>query len=273
MRRISLILALVMLPLVLLSQVVEERVCLDCHKSGSWFPLSDTPSFDHNTATDFRLEYSHKDLACTQCHSSESIEAFHQFNTKGTACSNCHQDIHQNYWGNACETCHSPENWDIGQAFRRHDETLFPLQVGHHLMDCYLCHTSPGKIPSLDCQSCHDVEFQPELEAHDGLTSQMDCSICHAPTRWNQILAINHDTFFPIHSGRHRWVWDSCSTCHTASGDYQTFSCLGSGCHSVAHMNSEHCEGSGCERRNGLTYPSSGVDSEDCYYCHPRGNE
>ncbi len=273
MRNSSFIVLILLLPLLALSQMTEDRACLDCHQSGTWFPLSKSPTFDHNLATDFRLLYKHADLACTQCHSGNTIDEFHSFSTPGVDCVNCHQDIHQHYWGNDCETCHSPESWDVGLAFRRHDETLFPLQASHHSLDCYLCHTTPGRIPSIECQDCHDADFLPELASHDGLTNHSDCSTCHAPTRWNQILAINHDAFFPIYSGRHRSVWDGCSTCHTTAGDYQTFTCLGSGCHSVSRMNSEHCEGNSCERRNGLTYPSSGVQSEDCYFCHPRGNE
>jgi hypothetical protein len=273
MSLIKVLLSLVSLTALAQSTPDAERACLDCHLSGSWFPLSEQPLFNHNQHTNFELRESHLELKCTQCHSGDSIDDFHQFLAKGTDCVSCHQDVHQNYWGNDCETCHSPESWDIGQAFRRHDETLFPLQASHHTFDCYLCHTTPGQIPSLECQNCHDTDFLPELTSHDGLTSRTDCSTCHAPTRWNQILALNHDGFFPIYSGRHRGEWNSCSTCHTRSGDYQTFSCTGSGCHSISRMNSKHCEEDGCERRNGLTYPSSGVTSEDCYFCHPRGNE
>jgi len=98
-------------------------------------------------------------------------------------------------------------------------------------------------------------------------------STCHAPTRWDQILAINHDAFFPIYSGEHRGEWNSCSTCHTQPSDYQTFTCFGSGCHSVSGMNSEHCEDGSCESCDGLNYPRTGVESDDCYFCHPQGNE
>ncbi len=249
-----------------------DITCLDCHQSGSWIPLSKQPIFNHNVNTEFELRESHTDLNCTQCHTGDTIDEFHEFSVKGTDCVSCHQDVHQNYWGNQCETCHTPENWDTEQAFRRHEETLFPLLASHHGLECYLCHTTPGRMPSVECQECHQADFLPELAAHEGLTSRTDCSTCHAPTRWNQILAINHDAFFPIHSGNHRGVWDNCSTCHTQAGNYQTFTCLRSGCHSISRMNSKHCEDSGCERCAGLTYPSSGVDSEDCYFCHPQGN-
>jgi len=158
-------------------------------------------------------------------------------------------------------------------AYRRHNETLFPLLAAHQSQSCYLCHTTPGMLPSLDCQACHARDFSLELPAHVDLSPQTDCSNCHAPTRWDQILAINHDVFFPIYSGQHRGEWDACSDCHEQSGEYQAFTCFGSGCHDEADMNDEHCEGNDCERRNGLTYPRNGVDSNDCYFCHPRGNE
>ena len=253
--------------------IKTSRSCLDCHQSGTWFPLSQNPTFMHNSSTDFQLEYTHSSLKCTQCHTGESIEAFHQFNVKGRDCVSCHQDIHQNYWGNECDDCHSPENWDPGIAYRRHNETLFPLVGAHFSQDCYLCHSSPAKLPPIECQLCHEVDFVPELSSHAGMSNTVDCSNCHAPTRWNQILAINHGVFFPIYSGEHRGRWASCSTCHKQAGDYEIFTCMTTGCHTASHMNSEHCDGSDCEDCGRLTYPRTGVNSEDCYYCHPQGNK
>ena len=272
MRNASLILFFV-LPLFALSQDMGDRSCLECHMSGTWFPLSESPSFDHDQATDFRLLFKHADLACTQCHSGKTIDEFHSFSVKGIDCVSCHQDIHQNYWGSDCETCHTPENWDPELAYRRHNETLFPLVAAHQSQDCYLCHTNPGMMPSLDCQACHESEFSLELPAHNDLSPQTDCSSCHAPTRWNQILAINHDVFFPIHSGQHRGEWDACSDCHDQAGNFEVFTCFGSGCHDVGDMDDEHCDGNDCEQRNNLTYPRNGVVPTDCLTCHPRGNE
>jgi len=249
-----------------------DRSCLDCHRSGAWYPLLEVSLFDHNRNTDFALEGVHMGLACTQCHFGESVDAFHEFQAKGMACSDCHQDIHQNYWGSQCQRCHSPTNWDAEHAYRRHEQTLFPLIGGHFSIDCYLCHSSPTQIPSLDCQKCHAADFLPEISAHTGLSVQSDCSTCHAPTSWDQILAINHDVFFPIYSGNHRGEWSTCTTCHSVAGSFQTFTCFGSGCHNQSRMNSEHCEGSNCEHCDGLTYPRTGVSSNDCYFCHPRGN-
>ncbi len=241
--------------------------------SGSWLPLSETPRFDHNRVTDFKLIYKHSDLACSQCHTGGSIDEFHTFSVKGDQCVDCHQDIHQNYWGSDCETCHSPQNWDAAMAYRRHNQTLFPLLAAHQSQSCYLCHTTLGMIPTLDCHVCHKADFSQDLPAHADLSPVTDCSTCHAPTRWDQILAINHDVFFPIHSGQHRGEWNACTDCHEQSGDYQVFTCFGSGCHDEADMNDEHCEGNDCEQRSGLTYPRTGVNSNDCLACHPRGNE
>jgi len=272
MRLISLLLLVGALYCQTDTTLLKDISCLDCHVSGTWFPLAENPAFDHNKQTDFILLDSHADLSCTQCHSGKSIDEFHRFASKGMDCINCHQDAHQNFWGSDCERCHTPDNWNPEQSFRRHDQTLFPLNGGHFGIDCYLCHTSPYQTPPLDCQVCHQADFLPDLSAHAGLSNTTDCATCHAPTRWNQILAINHDGFFPIYSGNHRGEWSSCATCHTQSGDYQTFTCFGSGCHNVSRMNSEHCEGSNCERCGSETYPSSGVSPQDCYACHPQGN-
>lgn len=247
--------------------------CLDCHDSAAWLPLSNTPLFDHGSDTGFPLLLKHADLDCRACHLGDTTDDLHLFRAAGEECAACHQDPHQNYWGSNCEDCHSSEAWEISMAFRRHESTLFPLIGAHFSTNCYLCHTEPRQIPPTACQACHAPDFDPGLPSHGGLDMNTDCSTCHGPTRWNQILAINHDVFFPIYSGNHRGEWDSCSNCHTNAADYQTFTCMGSGCHSQSEMNSEHCEDGECERCNGLTYPSNGVDSNDCYSCHPRGDE
>lgn len=267
------IISILFLPLLAFSQMTEDPTCLDCHQSGSWLPLSESPKFDHNRTTEFKLLFKHADLACAQCHVGETVAEFHKFSTRGSDCASCHQDIHQNYWGADCETCHSPEGWGPEMAYRRHDETLFPLLAAHHSQSCYLCHTTPALLPSLDCQVCHEPDFSLDEPAHTDLLPQNDCSMCHAPTRWNQLLAINHDVFFPIHSGQHKGEWDTCSDCHDQDREYQIFTCFGSGCHDQNEMDDEHCEDNDCEQRNGFTYPRSGVVSNDCFFCHPRGNE
>ncbi|MCF7822549.1 MAG: hypothetical protein K9N35_00095 [Candidatus Marinimicrobia bacterium] len=273
MRLTKLLLLVIILTGQIWSQETDDRACQKCHQSGTWFPLSSSPEFDHNRDTAFNLVDSHADLQCSQCHTGQGIEEFHKFSTTGNDCADCHQDIHDNYWGDRCEQCHTPESWNMGQAYRRHDETLFPLVAAHHRLSCYLCHRSPRSLPSLDCQVCHSTDFLPDLASHSGLDERADCANCHAPTSWKDILAINHGVFFPIYNGVHRGRWSSCSTCHNQAGDYQSFSCFGSGCHSISGMNSEHCEGGGCERCNGFTYPRTGVDSDDCYFCHSRGDK
>lgn len=266
-------LALIILPLIALAQLGEDLGCLECHQPDSWSPLPLEPRFDHNLATDFPLRHKHEDLACTQCHAGDSVDEFHLFKSKGAFCVDCHQDIHQNYWGQACEDCHTPEGWDSGISYRRHNETLFPLLGAHQSQSCYLCHGNPGSLPPLDCQACHATDFRYDIQSHQGLSPNTDCSTCHAPTRWDQILAINHDVFFPIYSGEHRGEWDACADCHNETGNYQAYTCFGSGCHSTAEMNDEHCDGRDCESCDGLTYPRSNVNSQDCYFCHPRGNK
>ena len=256
-----------------LADIKSDLDCMECHQSGQWLPLSAQPLFDHDMDSDFALLGMHRNLTCRACHLGRSVEIFHSFGVMGISCSQCHQDIHQNYWGASCEDCHSANNWSPAQAFQRHDQTLFPLAAAHHIQECYLCHISPISTPPLDCQECHQSEFYPDVLSHNGVNENSDCSTCHAPTRWNQILAINHDVFFPIRSGEHRGHWDSCNDCHPDANTFQTFTCTSSGCHSLSEMNSEHCEDGSCERCDGLTYLKNVVGSEDCLFCHPRGNE
>ncbi len=247
--------------------------CSTCHSAEAWVPLAKPLPFDHGEVTNFPLTGTHARIACRSCHPAGNVEELHRFQRAPSSCTRCHPDPHDNRFGRFCQDCHLSSTWEMSVWYDRHEETLFPLLGGHRGVPCEDCHIAGNYRLDTDCRNCHADQFVPEVSGHQGYSQQDDCSLCHGPTRWQDILALNHDSFFPIHSGNHAFAWKSCSSCHSTPGDFTDFTCFGSGCHNATAMNSEHCEGGRCVSRNGYIYPAIGVTPEDCYHCHPRGTK
>ncbi|MCF7796869.1 MAG: hypothetical protein K9N36_03775 [Candidatus Marinimicrobia bacterium] len=254
-------------------EITLKWECQDCHAASGWTPLAAPMTFDHDTQTNFVLTGAHRQTACRGCHLGNDVRSIHDFQRAPTACAGCHADLHGGRYGVNCEQCHRDDTWDMSYWADRHMETLFPLVGAHRGLACEACHGEGNYRIDPACANCHAADFDLTVASHAGFTRQADCSLCHGPTNWQDIMALNHDQFFPINSGEHAGVWSSCNSCHPTAGVYQEFTCFGSGCHNVTSMNAEHCEGNDCENCNGRTYPVTNVQPEDCYFCHPRGNE
>lgn len=170
---------------------------------------------------------------CDACHSSFAKEE------KTTLCLDCHEEISEDrntkkgfhgQWSlaanNSCDTCHTdhegrdadilgilPESFD-------HVDTRFPLQGIHKSTVCESCH-KPGKKfreASSQCVDCHGSD-----DVHNGVLGEQ-CSDCHHPRSWQQLLPFDHDeTDFPLR-GQHQKL--SCSSCHIG----QQFEFLRTGC-------------------------------------------
>ena len=79
--------------------------CETCHTSNSWH----TWFFDHDKASDFKIDGAHKELGCYDCHKTES---------KGKLkaekdCISCHRsdDVHNRQFGRQCGDCHSTKDF------------------------------------------------------------------------------------------------------------------------------------------------------------------
>ena len=77
--------------------------CETCHTSNSWL----TWFFDHDKATQFKIDGAHKEVGCYDCHKTESkgkLEA-------DKDCIACHRsdDIHRSQFGRQCGDCHNTE--------------------------------------------------------------------------------------------------------------------------------------------------------------------
>ena len=174
--------------------------CGNCHSPTGW---EDT-SFDHDRDTDFALTGNHSELACDDCHSDDPFG-----DEMDMACVACHleDDNHDGHFGDACDTCHSPQDWETS-TFDHNVDTNHPLLGAHDSIECATCHIEPiFEVPLLgSCNDCHA-----EDDAHD-TTLGIRCQDCHNEDTWEDKVLFDHDlTKFPL-LGNHADV--ECDSCH-----------------------------------------------------------
>lgn len=198
-----------------------SKNCTSCHNLNAFRPA---PLFNH-AKTKFVLTGKHQTVSCEKCHKIEQVngQKFQQFSGVAFAsCTNCHEDIHKNKFGNDCLKCHTVFSFHEVKSLGtfNHEKTDFPLRGKHITVDCKKCHktsvTQPvkhnfctdchadfhekqflknGKSP--DCDECHLVEgFSPSTfgyEKHNRLNFKLEgahlatpCFTCHKKTeKWN----------------------------------------------------------------------------------------
>jgi|WetSurMetagenome_2_1015567.scaffolds.fasta_scaffold01384_2 hypothetical protein len=223
-----------------------SSVCQTCHTvNPGWKPTT----FNHSK---FPLTLGHSGPACLDCHKGGN------YTTTPTDCYGCHQ---QNYlattnpnhtasgFATACLTCHTT---NPGWKPTTFNHSAFPLTLGHSGPTCIECHKGNYTSTSTDCYSCHQVDYNNTTNPnHKTLAFAVTCTQCHTTNPgWKPATYTQHDTQFPIYSGKHKGQWDACSDCHTNTANYAVFNCIS--CHSNAH--------------SGKNYTSA-----QCFSCHPRG--
>jgi hypothetical protein len=166
--------------------------CKACHSESGFRKAP----FDH-TRTKFPLTDRHAALACATCHkpvaSSGTPLARRVVDFRGltSACVSCHQDVHQNELGAACETCHSSKTFAVPTFTHPRFRELF--EGAHAALRCNQCHESqsqPRRPPSRTTQTALKVTFK-------GVRT--DCVACHKD----------------VHLGQ---VGTACQTCHSVHG-------------------------------------------------------
>ncbi len=175
------------------------RDCGTCHQETNW---SDTLDFDHSK-TDFPLVDAHKTVTCSACHVEETYEDL------PTNCIGCHriQDVHQDRFGEKCETCHRITNWSEVR-FDHDKDTDFSLLGEHREASCKSCHETNvfQQDTGASCVSCHRQD-----DAHDASLGT-ECATCHNADGWLENVAFDHGlTQFPL-IGLH--VLAPCEACH-----------------------------------------------------------
>jgi hypothetical protein len=232
--------------------------CDRCHTSEGWRPLRTPLLFDHHRDTGFPLLEAHRGVNCAGCHRDL------RFSHVGTHCADCHEDPHRRELGFDCERCHTTAGWENRRNLLEvHSGALFPLTGAHITAGCTECHTqAPDRYfgTPRECIACHEDDFRRAVPSHAGFPLQ--CETCHTTRQFEGAFFPNHDQFFPIFSGPHRGVWDSCTDCHTTPGNFRVFSCLTCHEHNREEMDDEHDD-----------VGNYNYNSNACYSCHPTGRE
>ena len=230
--------------------------CATCHTTTAWEPSS----FDHN-ATAFALTGAHMTADCLSCHSAG-------YSGTPTACVACHQTNYDNttdpnhaasQFPTECAVCHTTAAWQ--PADFDHNLTAFPLTGAHTSADCLACHSTGYSGTPTACVACHQNDYDNTNDPnHLASNFPVSCQNCHTTNAWEPS-TWDHNPLFPITTGRHRNVWNSCATCHTVQSNYAVFECILCHEHNRTDMDRKH------EGRRDYQYLSTA-----CYQCHPRGN-
>jgi hypothetical protein len=121
--------------------------------------------------------------------------------------------------------CHTPEPRWNSNIFPIHNN-YYPLIGAHSYssLTCYSCHQDDYNNTPKTCVGCHLSDYNnAQNPSHLSANFPMECEICHNQNAWIPALFEHDGQYFPIFSGTHQSVWNDCSDCHIASGNYQVF--------------------------------------------------
>lgn len=241
--------------------------CSSCHNQ-EVFQVVDGRSVHSQTI--FPLTGAHQQISCESCHTSDRHGAFAALDTD---CFSCHEQdyneaetidhVAENF-STQCEECHSTLSWGGATFDHLTASGGFPLIGAHNQIECQSCHLIPGFATRFDpanendCFACHQDDYNSK---HTGSGFPTDCTVCHDVNSWDDAEFAQHDQlFFPIFSGRHRGLWDNCSTCHEVANNFTQFTCFNCHEHRQSEADAEHKDISG------YVY-----DSQACLSCHSSG--
>lgn len=194
--------------------------CAGCHDIDAFEPAS---LFNHSN-TDFALLGKHLEVECESCHpiSTRKNQRFQEFaGIEFSNCTDCHEDIHNNQFGQNCQECHSEASWHIFKGMNDfdHDRTGFPLAGNHRSTDCFACHadgTNNGDPfqeyvdwDAFACAKCHE-------DVHDKKLGR-ECTSCHSERSFTRLVdnhTFDHKNTDYALEGKHQEV--ECKACHTA---------------------------------------------------------
>ena len=153
--------------------------CINCHDGNAFKPAS---KFNHASAK-YKLSGKHLNVECIKCHKIETQNGvkFQKFTgLQYGSCTNCHQDVHKNQFGQNCAQCHTNESFTTIKGLNSfdHTKTKYTLEGKHLTVDCKKCHKQKYTTP-LNFQKCSDchTDYHKAQFAKDGLSP--DCSLCH----------------------------------------------------------------------------------------------
>ena len=96
-------------------------------------------------------------------------------------CTDCHDDIHNNKFGQDCKKCHLEQSFHaiVGINSFDHSKTGYLLEGKHLSVSCDKCHPTnyTTAVKHNLCMDCHDDYHQGQLNS-DGILP--DCARCHS---------------------------------------------------------------------------------------------
>lgn len=213
--------------------------CVSCHNQNAFRPA---PGFDHNN-TAFPLIGKHQTTDCKGCHNiiSRNGKEFQQFTgITSASCTDCHEDVHDNKFGNNCKKCHNEFSFNQvnNLASFNHNKTDFPLKGKHREVECKSCHRGNFTKPLSHgkCTDCHS-DYHKKQFAVNGVSP--DCKECHTVDNFSPSLFSierHNNTSFPL-GGAH--LATPCFSCHKTNEQWNfVFSgtrCID--CHENIHKN------------------------------------
>jgi len=227
--------------------------CNRCHTPASW--ADNTRMRQMHQETRFPLIGVHAAFDCQVCHPGG------EYVNLPITCEGCHLETfvatqhpsHVNVgFGTNCQDCHSVLT--MGWTGARFQHTAnFPLQGGHAIPDCGVCHGSSLAALSSVCYSCHERDFNSTTDPnHVQSGFAHDCTICHSINGWSPVTFDHSATGFPL-TGAH--LTTACTACHV-NNQYSGLSTDCFGCHESNY--------------NATTDPNHvlGDYPHDCTMCH-----
>ena len=194
-------------------QTLSEN-CSGCHDTEAFKPAG---RFDHARAA-FQLAGKHREVLCISCHKAgtRNGQKFQEFKgIKSDNCSDCHKDIHNNKFGQACTQCHTEQSFSIikGVPNFNHDKTNFKLEGKHQKVACNACHKTKftNVLKYGRCKDCH-TDYHKNQFTRNGVSP--DCSQCHMVTGFAEFtytIEQHNARVFPL-KGAHLAI--PCYSCH-----------------------------------------------------------
>ena len=237
--------------------------CELCHTPRGWENRS--LMRERHDTTSFPLRGAHRQADCNACHSGQDETVWA---ATPVDCYACHAvDYHATSapphgpagFDHDCSACHDPFASAWGGERFLHPDT-FPLTGAHAVTDCAACHTDGFGGLSTDCYACHQDDYDATTDpGHTASGFPVTCADCHGTSAWTPA-DWDHDSLFPIYTGRHSGEWDNCVDCHLTPSDYALFECIYCHEHSPEETDSRH------DDVDLYLY-----ESIACFDCHPRG--
>lgn len=207
--------------------------CKSCHSVESFHKIKASSAFNHSV-TGFELEGKHRTLDCKKCHDNRpgTVDLYKEFAAvKEVKCLTCHEDSHNNKFGENCTSCHSQNSFAIkgNKKDFNHELTGYSLTGRHKEVDCRKCHTETYMTAPLahnECKKCHSDYHKGDFA---GL-AENDCKVCHSTDGFagSSFDFERHEkSTFPLR-GAH--LATPCTACHKKDGQNWKFREIGKSC-------------------------------------------